>query len=578
MTVQSVRSDASAPPAEHHVLRTGIAEATFITLLPVVAVWLFNISIIDQESFVDPAFYTGYGQSFERMWQVFGLNYYAARFPVIFLNTTTQKLVPGFAGYAVAHYICFLAAAIPLYFLARRHYGRTIAAAAVAFLVLNPVFPRIVSWDLTTSLSIPAGLSGIALWLLADRPWGISVFAAGFMFAVALNSHVFTATAIGVFLATELLFSVCRRGGIADFLVKSVTATAGAITCVLLGLWFYHLTVGPVTLAELWEVTATAVRDGRQYAETHYVPLADYYATNYEIYVPLVMVAGAAVLNRRRLFTDTLDARVTWFAVLYLCAYVVAVFVLRMNVVQYFWYFGHLTIAVYLVIPVALRQVSDRAGGHAILWFTVTLAIMSLIVGAAFQTVNSMSLKAAGNGLVGLAVLGLGTLAVVLLGLRHRIGVAAGAVLCAIVVQTSYLSRTHLSIYNRAENASERPTFEIMRDYHRLLGRYDKPETRVRTWYQTSNVRLLSVASSNLLFTLQNPWSGTGMPDIGLAERRILIQERTRYVLLLADDAEQVAAGLRALAEANVPFTPRETGSWGYAPARVSVALIELMR
>ena len=578
MNVETVRSDVHVPVERNTVLLTRTAEAAFVALLPIVAVWLFNVSIIDQESYVDPEFYTGYGQSFERMWQVFGLTYYAARFPVMFLNTTTQQLVPGFGGYAVAHYLSFLVAAIPLYLLARRHFGLTVAAASYAFLVLNPLFPRVISWDLTTSLSIPAGLSGIALWLLARRPWGIGVFGAGFMFAVALNSHIFTGTAIGVFLATEFLFSLCRRRGILAFIVKTLTATAGAVTCVLLGLWFYQATVGSVTATELWEVTAHAMRDGRQYAETHYVPLADYYARNYEVYVPLVMTAAAVVLNRRRLLTDTLEARITWFGIAYLCAYAVAVFVLRLNIVQYFWYFGHLTIAVYLNVPVVLRQFAERAGSQAILWCTGTLAVISLTVASAFPSVHQISVKAAGNGPVGFAVLALGIFAVALLGLRHRRAVTAGAVLCAIVVQSSYLSWTHLSVYNRVENASERPVFEIIREYHRLLNRYDKPDTRVRTWYQTSNVRLLSVASSNLLFTVQNPWSGPGMPHVGLAERRVLIQDRLRYVLLMADDAERVEAGLRALTEARVRFTPREAGSWGYPPARVSVALIELAR
>jgi hypothetical protein len=579
VTAQADGSDVSGRAAQRKaVLLTRIAEAAFVALLPIIAVWLLNVSIIDQESYADPAFYTGYGQSFERMWQVFGLTYYAARFPVMFLNTTTQQLVPGFGGYAVAHYIGFLAAAIPFYLLARQHFGRTVAAASYAFLLLNPLFPRVLSWDLTTSLSIPAGLSGIALWLLARRPWGISAFGAGFMFAVALNSHIFTGTAIGVFLATEFLFSLFRRRGVLAYIVQTLTATAGAVTCVLLGLWFYQATVGKVTPAELWEVTARAVGDGRVYAETHYVSLADYYAINYEIYVPLLTIGAAIVLNRKRVLRDTIDARISWFAVAYLCAYVVAVFVLRMNIVQYFWYFGHLTIAVYLTVPVVLRRIADHAGSGAILWFTGTLALISLTVSVAFRSVHQISVGAVGNGPVAFAILTLGALALALLSLRHRRALSAGAVLCAVVVQASYLSRTHLSVYDRAENAAERPLFEIIREYHRLLNRYDKPDTRVRTWYRTSNARLLSVASSNLLFTVQSPWDGPGLPHVGLAERRILIQEQTRYVLLMADDAERIDAGLHALTEAKVPFTPRETASWGYPPARVSVALIELVK
>jgi hypothetical protein len=578
VTVQTITAVAVSPAERRKVWLTGLAEALFVALLPIVAVWLFNISIIEQDTYVDPEFYTGYGQSFERMWSAFGLTYYAARFPVMFLNTTTQQLWPGFGGYALAHYAIFLAAAIPLYVLARRHYGRTIAAASCVFLVANPLFPRVVSWDLTTSLSVPAGLSGIALWLLGKRPWGLTVFAAGFMFATAVNSHIFTGTAIAVFLATEFLSSLSRRRGLVAFVIRGVTASTGAVTCLLLGLWFYQATVGGVRVADLWDVTIHAVRSGHEFAETHYVALTEYYSKSYEIYVPLIMTAAAIVLNRRRLLAVTVDSRIVWFAVAYLAAYIAGVFVLRMNIVEYFWYFAHLTIAIYLIVPVILRRVADIAGQQAVFWFTGTLVVISLAVSVAFPVVYDFAIGSRRNGFVAFAILGVGALAVASCGLRQRRAVTVAAILCAMGAQASFLSASHLNVYDGQGNATERPLFESIRSYHRLLRRYDHPDRRVRTWYQTSNVRLRAVASSNLLFTLQNPWSGPGMPHVGLAERGILIKEQTRYILLMADDAERIDAGLRALTEAKVRFIPRETGRWGYPPARVSVALIELVK
>lgn len=564
---------------EHRkVLLTGLAEGAFLALFPVVAVWLFNISIIDQEYYVDPEFYTGYGQSFARMWKVFGLTYYAARFPIMFLNTTTQWLLPGLGGYAVARLLIFLAAAIPLYLLVRRHHGRTVAVASYAFLLLNPLFPRVLGWDLTTSLSIPAGLSGIALWLLANRPWGGCAFAAGFMFATAVNSHVFTGTAIAVFLAIELMFSMSGRDRFRAFVVRSCTATAGAVTCMLLGLLFYRETVGPVSVVSLWQVTAIALASGRQYTETHYVPLSAYYATNYEIYVPLVTSAAGLILNRRRLFGDTVDARLVWFAVAYLAAYCISVFLLRMNIVQYFWYFGHLTIAVYLIIPVILARIKERAGTQAIFWFAGALAVVSLMVSTYFDAVNRFSLAAAGNGAVVMAILAAGTLAFAMLLLPLRAAVTTGAVLCAIVVQVPYLSTTHLGMYNRAANAREPPLVEIIRQYHQVLNRYDTAEQRVRTWYRTANGQLISVASSNLLFTLQSPWEGPGMPQVAQAERDILRNPTTRYVLLIDPEEAQLDVGLRALADAQVAFETVERYRWGYEPVRVSAVLIRLTR
>lgn len=569
-----LRSD----PRRYRLLPVSLFEGIYLALLPFAAVWLCGISIIDQATYADPEFYSGYGQSFARMWNVFGLTYYAARFPIMFLNTTTQEMVPGLGGYAIAHYLAFLTAAIPLYLLARRHYGLPVAVASCAFLVLNPLFPRILNWDLTIYLSIPAGLAGIVSWLLATRPWSPWIFVSGFLFAVALNSHVFTGTAIGVFLGVELLFSLRRAGGLKTFAIKCAAAAAGALACLLLGLLFYRLTVGPVSAMSLWLVTAFAVTAGRTYVATNFVPLSAYYATNYEIYVPVLVAVVGLALNRRRLLADTLDARISWFLMAYLGVYAVAVLVLGMNVVQYFWYFGHLTIAVYVMIPVILGRLSELAGRQAIPWFVGGLAAVSVVVNAGFDTVKRVSLDVSGSAVMVVAYVALIVAAAALLLIPRRMAVLSGAVLCGALLQVPYLSRTHLSMYDKSENAIERPLFDVIRGYHDVLNRYDTRERRVRTWYRTPDPTLMSVASSNLLFTLQSPWTGAGMPGIAKIERDTLLDSTTGYVLLMDVEPRNVDAGLRALADAQVKFVPVGRYTWGYAPERVSAALVQLTR
>ena len=64
-----------------------VPEIVYCLVSPILAVLLFHIGIINQYGYVDPEFYTGYGYSFARMWQVYGPTYYAMRFPIMALNS-----------------------------------------------------------------------------------------------------------------------------------------------------------------------------------------------------------------------------------------------------------------------------------------------------------------------------------------------------------------------------------------------------------------------------------------------------------------------------------------------------------
>src|SRR5262245_43709575 len=286
--------------------------------MPVAAVIGLGMTLLDQFGYIDPEFYTGYGQAFERMWHAFGLTYYAARFPVIALNEASQALFPGLPGYAIARILVFLSCAVPVYLLTRRLYVPPVAIAANAFLVLNPLLARILLWDLTTFLSIPAALGGIALWYLSPGAWSPLVLLGGFLFGVSINSHVFTGTAIGVFVAIEAAFAARRPGGIRWMACRLVTVGAGALVCLGLGLLYYWTHVGYVAPQQLWTVTLGAVRAGQQYVSVTFLPFSAYFAVNYEIYVPVFTTLLLVVLNARRLLRDSVEARITWFAGAYL--------------------------------------------------------------------------------------------------------------------------------------------------------------------------------------------------------------------------------------------------------------------
>jgi|SoiMethySBSTD1v2_1073268.scaffolds.fasta_scaffold00398_24 hypothetical protein len=557
--------------------RTLALEGLYLVGLPIVAVAVLGISVIDQEGYVDPEFYTGYGQSFETMWEVFGLTYYSARFPIMFVNTTSQWLWPGLGGYSLLRLLVLLLCGIPLYTLARRHYGRPVAMASYAFLVLNPLLLRILCWDLTTFLSIPAGFAGITLWHLSSRAWSRSVLAAGFLFGVSVNSHVFTGTAIAVFLAVELVFAARRGRGLSWFVPRVVTLAAGGLLCLLLGLAFYAVTVGPVSPLSLWRITTHAVTAGRTYAVTNYVTIADYYATNYEIYVPILTTAAALLLNRRRLMIDTIEAHIIWFATMYLAAYIVAVFILRMNIVQYFWYFGHLTIAVYLSVPVVLARLVERAGSRATTWFLAALAAVPIAVASWADLWRSIVTAAHGNGTIVGSLAAAMLITVVVLQVRRPRMVLCATTSLALLLQVPYLSQTHASVFDVHDNVTEAPLFETIMRYRALLNRYDRAGARVRTWYRYSDA-MGSIASSNLLFTLQPPWGQGGMPVVAETEKANLAEPSLRYVLLVDPQPERVNQGLDALRAAGVGFTILEQQTWGRDPRAFRAVLVRLER
>ena len=578
MTAGEITANGELRPSITMARQARVLEGLYLTLLPVTAVFVLGMSLVDQQHYVDPEFYTGYGQSFPKMYEMFGLTYYAARFPIIVVNRGSQWLLPGLGGYALVRFAVFLMCAVPLYVLARRHYGRPVAMASYAFLVLNPLLPRILCWDLTTFLSIPAGFAGITLWYLSPRTWSAAVLAAGFLFGLSINSHIFTGTAIGIFLCVELAFAARRPKGLPWFGARVATLAAGGFLCLLFGLAFYASTVGPVSPQQLWRITMEAVSSGHEYALTHYVPLSDYYARNYEIYVPLLTTGAAILLNGRRLLTDTLDARITWFAASYLAAYVIAVFALRMNIVQYFWYFGHLTIVVYLAVPVILAHLAERAGARVAAWFAGTLAVVALAATISVDAMHDVIVAASKNGAVAAAIALAAVCCLALLRTRRPRQLVSASVLLAVLVQAPFLSATHFSVYDVHENAGEPPLFDAIVRYRALLDKYDKTGERVRTWYRSPDRSMLSLASSNLLFTLQPPWTGNGLPLLGEAEKTHLADAATRYVLLVDPRRGRVEQGLAALRAAGIRFTPIERHTWGWDPVTMHAVLVRVER
>jgi hypothetical protein len=565
------------------VYRIPAAEIVYCLIAPVITVLIFNISIINQYGYVDPEFYTGYGYSFSRMWHVYGPTYYAMRFPIMFLNSFFQGLGPGLFGYTLLRLLILWACGIPLYLSVRRLYGIWVAVVAYACLCLNPFFARLLLWDLTIFVSIPAALAGIAVWHLREQRSLLAATMTGFFLCVSVNSHAFTGTAVGLFVLTELIFALVTARGRRGLLVDGAGLALGSLVCMGLGLAFYWLHVGYVSPLTLLHVTLAAIKVGNQYVQSSSMPFSSYFATNYDIYVPFITTALAARTLRSSLLQNTVQARITWFAILYCAAYLFAVFIRHMFIAQTFYYFSHLTIIVYLTVPIILGEVARIST-----WLRAVSCCIGLVLPLVVARIDGpfiMHLNAAVAGATQVVVaIGAATCFIaIVLAYGRRCATIAGItafLLFGLLVQIPFLVPVYSYMYiDNPTRSVEVPLYAMIRQYHMLLNERDKPGQRVLTWYVIDHYTFSSLASSNLLLTLHNPWVAPGgMPAIGQYERDRLADGQYKYVLLIDSDRAIVDRGLDALAEAGVRVERIEEHVWGEPPLTAYALLVQLIR
>ncbi len=148
----------------------------------------------------------------------------------------------------------------------------------------------------------------------------------------------------------------------------------------------------------------------------------------------------------------------------------------------------------------------------------------------------------------------------------------------AVASQVPFLSASHFSVYDFESNRIEPPLFQTIVEYRSLLDRYHRTKQRVRTWYPRENNTLLSVASSNLLATFHDPWTGPGLPIVGEAEQRNVANPDTRYILLIDVNPATVAAGVVNLRGSGVQLTAIEQHQWGASPLTVYAQLVRIER
>ena len=571
------------PPAEPSLrpLRFHWLEAGFLLLSPILAWMVFDINLINQTSYVDPWFYTGYGQTFERLVQVYGWPYYALRFPVIFLNSVCCSGGDPVLGYGLLRYGLVLIAGIPLYLLASRHFGRGAAACGYLFLFCNALFLRVLLWDLTPFVSIPLAVAGIAIWLLAEHHRWLGRFVAGALFAASINAHVFTLTAIGCFLAVDVALALRDAVGRRRLGRDLGAAVAGAVAMVALGTLYYRARVGSFDWSLLFTTNLAAMRAGTDYVVANGRPFQVWIVSATYVFVPVLLLVAAVALWRS-LSRSTAELAIVLFLAAYSAFYALYIYVRGGFVVDQFYYFGHLTVAIYFAVPLVVGLLTRATGSVIPVTAAFALGLLLPVLDLRSDLEPKITFYATIiNGLPRLYWFwGLSLALVVLLATRRlSVGWAATATgLLAVAMQLATLAHAgHLSVFDYRSTALERGVYLTGVQYARFVGQYDAPNQRVYAWV-TNDINLSSVSFTMLGDAIHAPFDLPRMPTIGKREQARLAAPELRYVMLLAGKPEEITAGKAALSQAGIGFRSVETRQLGDAGYSAIAELVEIVR
>jgi hypothetical protein len=558
------------------------ADLMLILLAPFAAVPLFGICLLNQDNFVDPWFYTAYGRMLKEMVATSGWTYYSVRFPVVGSISLFSSIFAEPLGYVLLRYFVYIAAALPLYYLVSRTNGRPAAIAGVLTLLASPLFGRSVLWDWTSFLSIPAALAGVCLWLMPSPHRSFCRILAGFLFAAAINSHLFVGTAVASFFVAEFGMA-CWAGRLKRFAIDVAWAAVGAVGCVMAGVIYYSLAVQPVGPTTFLMQIMNAVSNGLEWHKTHMEAASTILIRNLVIYLPLAMTATNGVLLGRRVLSDSVAARIFWFSLIYCAFFVLFHFGAGRNVLGYFYYADFLLLTVFLQIPMILGGLAQSAGPATAtgVWagFGVVLVAIPLLSNFSSAQINPffVSLYNRPVGLIAVCCIAAALLMLSAIRTGSSILKPVGAAMLALLLQfTTFTDQSFATIFSK-NGRQEFALYMASLDLIRILRTYDVPGHRVLIWYPRGDYSLASLSFLNLGNTLHPPFAAaeTGLPVIGDYERKRLNEPASAYVLLMARTDEMIDEGLAALRAAGTTLQEKVRMELGTDPRfRIKAILV----
>ena len=582
MTTEPERPSGGSETSDTGHVRWRAAEWLLILFAPPAAWLLFGIVLINQNNQIDPWFYLGFGRAFHTLHDIFGWPYYAVRFPVVFLNGLFLSGEHPLIGYAVLRYLIVLSCGLPLYIWARARLGRPAAVVGFLFLVSNPLFPRVILWDLTPFVSVPMALAAMVIWLHSDGAG--ARFLSGLLMMTSVAAHAFTGTALLTFLAIQVIRRL-RAREFHDLIRKDVLVTGlGAIVCFAGGGLYYYARIGPFDPRVLITGTLWAAGVAHEYARSHATPFSTWAVREYHVYVPLICVVMTGVLLGRRVLHNTAVASAWWFGVAYMTAYLVYQVVFGRFVLETFYYFAHLSLVVYLLVPVIVAELTIAAPAPSRHMTAMAAGTGLLLLPLAQRLVPAFGtwLDSAGRPTIGVW-LGVGVAGMlVLAGVRSLRARSAAALLCMFLLTVqllTFLNPTHRRVFDSSYRAEETGAYIAAIQMLDVFAAASTPKTPVMLWVCSHPYSIVSVASTVLLYSVSNPFALEPCgAQLGEYERERLTSQRPRYLLLMNDRPDAFGVQEASLRREGYEVQERLTRSIGNEAYRAIIRLVEITR
>lgn len=585
---------AAATPTPVGVSRSDRARAlvpwAVVLLAPLIGLVALRASPMNAINYPDPWFYSGYGWSFRHHIDVFGWFYYAIRFPASLPIGWSADALGPVAGYLVLHYAIVTATSAALFACLRRVMSTAIACAAVVLLCASPFYLRMVTWDYTTFVELPAMIAAIALWYLGvgGTPRAQLLTAAGT--GVAIACAVF-ANPLGTMVVPTLAFveavAVLRVGRAAslELLRRAAVAFAAGAVVALAGWMTYRAKVGPIPLYQMIKPAIDFQKQGS--LGDFLVPAGEWLTHEPRIWAPVLVVIALPIVWGRALLQTTVVARLAQVAVVF----TVLVWAVRKAnsaaIVETWWAYNLTAITIGFGLPALVYGLQQRERRAAPLLGAVIAA--TLVTAFAVRSDRLWWLARyedlRSHTAVLVVVLAVAVAGVVAARLTRStaVGAVALAVFAAILSAVSLTPAKIIGIEQTGEFSPFGGRAEIgaYEAAYRMLNLFDKTDAvDSRTLMWTSSTGLASMAWADLPHqggALDQPSAAVPAPKLTPPQLALLELPTTRRVLFLTEDDALVPKALPALRRHGFPAAVTERqGSW--ADGDLHYQLIDLRK
>ena len=560
-----------------------------------------------QAGTLDPFVYDGYALNYADTLARYGPTYYSSRVAFIFPERLFGYLFGLEPGYFALRFVAFAAAAGSAYAIATRYFSVTVGLLTCAWLCLVPWL----AWSLLTThydgVACVYLLAGIAFAVAPKQLRTAGHFAAGAMFALAVNCNLLIAGVIAMFMPAWTYLQ--QAHGLARIVRDALVIAGGFVftyLCLIVGMrvaypqfgWFFESTTLKFAFALAGGIAAN-----------WFVPLDQIIKNPAHSYllIPVGFAAAAAILSSRILLTYSEGKILNREQ----CNFVIASAMFLLGVIA-------LALALHLFLKVAWLNLYY----YCVYFLPASMLALISIAGVADARLGADKFRilAISNitliGVIWLAEprvpaiwthLDLGNVGVffcVAAALVASISwtrspaasacVTTGLVIIALSTYLSQRAGDDARLKNLAVAPSERSRLERNRlewDVYegavfleRFVSAHLRPDQVVGFWYSNEEIRHMEINSVQSVFL----WgysrlasvtrSDPGMPLVNQAFTARV--SGTPYVVLLGLTRDEIEGGLEALRQAGFAYKELERQRfegrvWGYTADLISLKLPE---